>query len=88
MTETPPLAPVSSRPPGRPRDPEVDRAILEATIERPSSDCSSRLRMISAKPKTPMATTTKPMPSDSSGTLNAIRDCPVSMSEPTIDISR
>ncbi len=33
MTETAPLAPVSSRPPGRPRDPEVDRLILEATIE-------------------------------------------------------
>jgi AcrR family transcriptional regulator len=33
VTETAPLAPVSSRPPGRPRDPEVDRAILGATIE-------------------------------------------------------
>jgi AcrR family transcriptional regulator len=33
VTETAPLAPVSSRPPGRPRDPEVDRSILGATIE-------------------------------------------------------
>ena len=38
MTETAPLAPVSSRPPGRPRDPEVDRAILEATIELLADD--------------------------------------------------
>ena len=31
--------------------------------------------MISAKPNTPMATTAKPMPSDSSGMSNAMRDC-------------
>ena len=41
--------------------------------------------MISAKPNTPIATTTKPMPSESSGMSNAMRDCPVSMSEPTIE---
>ena len=38
MTETAPLAPVSSRPPGRPRDPEVDRSILKATIELLADD--------------------------------------------------
>ena len=43
--------------------------------------------MISAKPNTPIATTTKPMPSESSGMSNAMRDCPVSMSEPTIESS-
>ncbi len=43
--------------------------------------------MISAKPNTPMATTTKPMPSDNSGISKAMRDWPVSMSEPTIDIN-
>ena len=43
--------------------------------------------MISENPNTPMATLTKPMPSDNSGISNAMRDCPVSMSEPTIDIS-
>ena len=48
-------------------------------------DCG---RMISAKPKTPIATTTKPMPSDNSGTSKAMRDWPVSMSDPTIDIRR
>ena len=41
--------------------------------------------MISAKPNTPIATTTKPMPSESSGMSKAMRDCPVSMSEPTIE---
>ena len=41
--------------------------------------------MISAKPNTPMATVTKPMPSASSGILNAMREAPVSRSEPTID---
>ena len=48
----------------------------------------SRLRMISAKPNMPIATTTKPMPSASSGMSNAMRDWPVSMSEPTVESSR
>ena len=39
--------------------------------------------MISAKPNTPIATVTKPMPSASSGMSNERRDWPVSMSEPT-----
>ena len=43
--------------------------------------------MISAKPNTPIATVAKPRPSASSGMLNAMREAPVSMSEPTIDSS-
>jgi AcrR family transcriptional regulator len=38
VTGTAPPVPVTSRPPGRPRDPEVDRAILEATIELLAED--------------------------------------------------
>jgi len=41
--------------------------------------------MISANPNTPIATVAKPRPSASSGMLNAMREAPVSMSEPTID---
>ena len=44
--------------------------------------------MISAKPNTPIATVAKPRPSASSGMLNAMREAPVSMSEPTIDSIR
>lgn len=44
--------------------------------------------MISAKPNTPIATVAKPRPSASSGMLKAMREAPVSMSEPTIDSSR
>ena len=43
--------------------------------------------MISANPNTPIATVAKPSPSASSGILNAIRDAPVSISDPTIDSS-
>ena len=43
--------------------------------------------MISANPNTPIATVAKPKPSASSGMLKAIRDAPVSMSDPTIDSS-
>ena len=43
--------------------------------------------MISAKPNTPIATVAKPRPSASSGMLKAMREAPVSMSEPTIDSS-
>ena len=41
--------------------------------------------MISAKPNTPIATVAKPSPSASSGMLKAMREAPVSISEPTID---
>ncbi|MHC2890938.1 hypothetical protein ACVIU4_002092 [Bradyrhizobium barranii subsp. barranii] len=44
--------------------------------------------MISAKPNTPIATVAKPRPSASSGMLKAMREAPVSMSEPTIESSR
>ena len=43
--------------------------------------------MISAKPNTPIATVAKPRPSASSGMLKAMREAPVSMSEPTIESS-
>ncbi len=43
--------------------------------------------MISAKPNTPIATVAKPRPSASSGMLKAMREAPVSMSEPTIENS-
>jgi AcrR family transcriptional regulator len=38
VTGTAPTVPVAARTPGRPRDPEADRAILEATIELLSED--------------------------------------------------
>ena len=38
MTGAAPTVPVTSRPPGRPRDPEVELAILEATIELLAED--------------------------------------------------
>ena len=38
MTGTAPSVPVAARTPGRPRDPEVDRAILEATSELLAED--------------------------------------------------
>lgn len=38
MTGTAPSVPLTSRPPGRPRDPEVDRAILDATIDLLAED--------------------------------------------------
>ena len=44
--------------------------------------------MISAKPNTPIATATKPMPSESSMMSKLMRVWPVSMSVPTIDSSR
>src|SRR5476649_1910491 len=59
---------------------------LAWTISR--VDTCSRLRMISPNPNTPMATTTKPMPSESSGMPKLMRSAPVSRSEPTIDIIR
>src|SRR5262249_5967206 len=49
---------------------------------------SSRLRMISAKPNTPMAMLAKPMPSASSAMSKVMRPAPVSRSEPTIESSR
>ena len=58
------------------------------TSWRSASPPASRLRMISAKPNSPIATVAKPRPSASSGMLKAIRDAPVSMSDPTIDSSR
>src|SRR3569623_1004037 len=61
--------------------------IFDCTMSRLSFD-TSRLRMISAKPNTPMATLAKPMPSESSGQSKVMRPAPVSMSEPTIDIRR
>src|SRR5436309_666258 len=61
--------------------------ILALTISRLSAG-SSRLRTISAKPNTPMATLAKPMPSASSAISNVMRPAPVSRSEPTIDKSR
>ena len=48
---------------------------LAVKTSRFSSTCS-RLVMISAKPNIPMATITKPMPSDSSGTPNEKRATP------------
>src|SRR6266513_958531 len=48
---------------------------------------SSRLRTISAKPNTPMATLAKPMPSASSAISNVMRPAPVSRSEPTMESS-
>src|SRR5437867_309865 len=44
--------------------------------------------MISAKPNRPIATVAKPRPSASSGMLKAMRDAPVSMSDPTIESSK
>ena len=54
-----------------------------------SRDCvTSRLRMISEKPNTPMARPTKPMPSDNSMTSRVRRVWPVSMSVPTVESRR
>jgi hypothetical protein len=55
-----------------------------------TSRCSfcSRLLITSAKPNTPIATATKPMPSESSGMPNAKRDTPLLTSVPTTPPSR
>src|SRR6266446_3480623 len=65
----------------------ISPVIFCCTRSRSISAPASRLRMISAKPNTPIATVAKPRPSASSGILNAMREAPVSMSEPTIDSS-
>ena len=65
----------------------ISPVIFCCTRSRSISAPASRLRMISANPNTPIATVAKPRPSASSGMLNAMRDAPVSMSEPTIDSS-
>src|SRR5215813_4074398 len=61
--------------------------IFAWTMSRLSAG-SSRLRMISAKPNTPMAMLAKPMPSASSGMSKVMRPAPVSRSEPTIESSK
>src|SRR6266704_379693 len=63
----------------------ISPVIFCCTRWRSISAPASRLRMISANPNTPIATVAKPRPSASSGTLNAMREAPVSMSDPTID---
>src|SRR5712675_80136 len=65
----------------------INPVTFSCTSSRSISAPASRLRMISANPNTPIATVAKPRPSASSGMLNAMREAPVSMSEPTIDSS-
>jgi hypothetical protein len=60
--------------------------ILPLTISRLCVD--SRLVMISAKPKRPIATLTTPSPSVNSGTPNAKRAAPEFTSVPTMPSSR
>ena len=57
------------------------RPIVRVRISRPSG--ASKFAMMPAKPNRPIATTTKPMPSESSGSPNVKRWSPVVVSMPT-----